>query len=298
MDLSARQYKDTSRIFTGFTPKFALNFKLTPKIALYTSFGLSFDSPAFNELDNNAATHNANVTINPDLEPQKSTNFEIGLKGDLPSIKNKFFRNTFIELTYFNSRIKDAIIPYSVESAVYFRNAGIVKRNGIEAGIKTDIFKGLNLSAAYTFSDYKYDEYVARSVDEFGNISDIRYDGKTEPSNPKNMFSADLTYKYNITKDYAVFIKGNITNVGEMFVDDANSDSLKTAGYSIFNGQVGFDLNISNKFKLFGYAGMNNISDEKYVSFININSDRREYYEAGARRNFFGGLTLAYMFKK
>jgi iron complex outermembrane receptor protein len=297
-DLSARQYKDTARTFTGFTPKFALNYKLTPKIAVYTSFGLSFDSPAFNELDNNAATHNPNVTINPDLEPQKSTNFEIGLKGDLPSIQNKFFKNTFIELTYFNSKIKDAIIPYSVESAVFFRNAGIVKRNGIEAGIKTDIFKGLNLSAAYTFSDYKYDEYIARSVDENGNISDIRYDGKIEPSNPKSMFSADLTYRYNITKDYAVFVKGNITNVGEMFVDDANSDSLKTAGYSLFNGQIGFDMNISNKFKLFGYGGINNISDEKYVSFININSDRREYYEAGAHRNFFGGLTLAYMFKK
>ena len=29
-----------------------LNYKVTPSIAVYTSFGFSFDSPAGNELDN------------------------------------------------------------------------------------------------------------------------------------------------------------------------------------------------------------------------------------------------------
>lgn len=35
-------FRDTSRVFAEFTPKAALNFKLTPHIALYTSFGLRF----------------------------------------------------------------------------------------------------------------------------------------------------------------------------------------------------------------------------------------------------------------
>jgi iron complex outermembrane receptor protein len=297
LDLSTRQYKDTTRIFEGFTPKFALNYKLTPNIALYGSFGLSFDSPAFNELDNNVSTHNPNVTINPDLEAQKSTNFEIGLKGNLPSLNKILFRNTFIELTYFNNKIKDAIIPFAVESEVFFRNAGVVKRQGIEAGVKTEIFNGLNLNAAYTFSDFKYDEYTARSIDEFGIISDIPYNGNYEPSIPKNLIAVDITYKYKFTEDYAAFIKGYVQHVGEMFVDDANRDSLKTESYNLLNGQIGFDLNLFKTIKLFAYGGVNNITDNKYVAFININSDRREYYEAGARRNFFGGLTLAYMFK-
>lgn len=297
-DLSKRELKDTSRLYSGFAPKFALNFKITPNIALFSSFGLGFDSPAFNEMDNNISTSNPNVTINPDLKPQKSTNIEIGIKGNLPSIRNKFFKNTFFELTYFNYKIKDAIIPFSVESAVFYRNAGIVKRNGLEIGFNTNVIKGLNLSAAYTYSDYKYDEYIARSIDEVGNITDIRYDGFLEPSVPKNLFSAELSYRYDITKDYAVFVKSNMQSVNEMFVDDANSDSLKTSSYMLINGQIGIDFNLARSIKLFAYGGVNNITNEKYVSFININSDRREFYEAGPRRNFFGGLTLAYMFKK
>lgn len=297
-DLSVRRYKDTSRVFSGFTPKVALNYKLTSNIAAYASFGLSFDSPAFNELDNNAATNDPNVTINPDLKAQKSTNIEIGIKGDVRSIKNKYFKNTFFEICYFNYKIKDAIIPYSVESEVFFRNAGVVKRNGFEAGVNTEIVKGLQLSGAYTFSDFKYDEYIARTVDENGVITDIRYDGNFEPSNPKHMISADLSYRYEFTKDYAVFVKGNLQSVSEMFVEDSNIDSLKTSSYSLINGQLGFDLNISKNLKLFAYGGVNNIGNKKYISFININSDRGEYYEAGARRNFFGGLTLAYIFNK
>lgn len=297
-DLSVQRYKDTTRIFSGFTPKFALNYKLTPLVAMYASFGLSFDSPAFNELDNNAATTNPNVTINPDLKAQKSTNIEIGIKGNLPPLNKKFFRSTFFEISYFNYKIKDAIIPYSVESSVFFRNAGIVKRNGVEVGLNSEILKGLQLGAAYTFSDYKYDEYIARTVDENGVISDIDYAGNNEPSNPKNMFSADLSYRYEFHKGYSFFVKGNVQTVGDMFVDDANFDSLKTSGYNLFNAQVGFDLNISKFIKLFAYGGVNNIANEKYVSFININSDRGEFYEAGPRRNFFGGLTLAYTFNK
>jgi hypothetical protein len=82
-----------------------------------------------------------------------------------------------------------------------------------------------------------------------------------------------------------------------MFVNDANIDSLKTEAYTLINGQLGFDINL-DKFRVVAYGGLNNIADLKYVAFININSDANEdYYESGPRMNFFGGLTLAYMFR-
>lgn len=36
--------------------------------------------------------------------------------------------------------------------------------------------------------------------------------------------------------------------------------------------------------------------DEVYVGFININSASLEFYEAGAPRNYFGGVNLGYTF--
>jgi outer membrane receptor protein involved in Fe transport len=81
-----------------------------------------------------------------------------------------------------------------------------------------------------------------------------------------------------------------------MFSDDANADSTKTAAYTLINAQAGVDLNINN-FRILAYGGLNNIADKKYVAFINTNSDRLEFFEQGAKRNFFGGLTLVYMFR-
>ncbi|MGB5896524.1 MAG: TonB-dependent receptor, partial [Ignavibacteriaceae bacterium] len=67
------------RTFDAFTPKIALNYKLTPHIAVYTSFGLSFDSPAKNELD----PFDPADLYNPELQPQESKNFELGIKGNI-----------------------------------------------------------------------------------------------------------------------------------------------------------------------------------------------------------------------
>lgn len=291
-------FQDTSRLFDEFTPKFALNLKLTPKIAVYGSFGYSFDSPAGNEMDNYPFSSDYGLhLLNPDLKPQKSINFEGGIKGDLPSLKGKYFKNTFIELTFYHYKLEDVIVPFTVDNDVFFRNAATSNRTGLEAGLTSEIIKGLSLKAAYTFQNFKYDKYDAVSIDAQGNLSHEYFDGSKEPSNPDNFFSGEIVYRYTLKNNYTFFIKGNYQYVGTMFVDDRNTDSLKTEAYSLLNGQIGAELTLGN-FKLLAYGGVNNITDEKYVAYININSDRMEFYESGPRRNFFGGLSLAYMFGK
>ncbi len=291
--------QDTSRLFDKFTPKFALNLKLTPTIAFYTSFGLGFDSPAFNEMDNHSLTSDSGThAINPDLKGQKSQNIEAGIKGNLPSLKGKYFTNTFVELTVFHNKIEDVIVPFTIDQNVYYRNAATSKRFGVEFGLSTDIikYKGnlVSLKGAYTFSDFKYDKYTAKTIEGI-TITEQNFDGNYEPSNPKNLFSGELMYRHTFEGKYAVFAKTQLQYVGEMFVNDRNDDSLKTEAYSLINAQVGVDLTFGN-LKLLAYAGVNNIADKKYVAFININADRSDFFESGPRRNFFGGLTLGYMF--
>jgi iron complex outermembrane recepter protein len=290
-------FQDTSRLFNAFTPKFALNLKITPTIAFYTSFGLGFDSPANNELDNHPFSSDGGLhTLNPDLQAQKSQNLEAGFKAGFKGYKKKYFLNTFAEMTFFYTKIKDAIVPFVVDNAVFYRNAAVVNRFGLEAGLNTEIIKGLKLKAAYTYSDFKYDEYKSFSIDEFGNESYKDYSGTYEPSNPKHMISADLSYQYTFQKYYTFFVKANEQYIDRMYVDDFNTDSLKTESYNLINAQIGVDITYKN-FRILAFGGMNNILDKKYVAFININSDRNEFYESGPRRNFFGGLTLGYIFK-
>lgn len=291
-------FRDTSRLFDKFTPKAALNFKLNSKIALYGSFGLGFDSPANNELDNYPFSSDGNLKlINPDLHAQNSKNIELGFKGDLPNPGSKIFRNTFFDMTFFNTRIDDAIIPFTVDGTAYYRNAATVNRTGFEIGVNSEITKGLNLKSAYTYSNFKYDTYSARSIDATGQITDQNYSGNKEPANPDNIISAELSYEHTFAKKYTAFIKGNLLSVGSMFVNDENVDSLKTEAYILIGTQIGISCDF-NYFRLLAFAGLNNIMDKKYVSFVQINSDRQEFYEAGPRRNFFSGINFSFMFNK
>ncbi|MDZ4713570.1 MAG: TonB-dependent receptor [bacterium] len=291
-------FRDTSRLFSNFTPKFALNYKLNSRMSIYGSFGFGFDVPANNELDNYPFSSDGGLKlINPDLNPQKTTNYELGYKGEIPNRGSKAFRNTFMELTMYATKIEDGIIPFTVDGNVYFRNAAVINRKGIEFGLKTEVLKGFNFAGAYTYSDFKYDQYSARDISATGQITDADYSGNTEPANPDQYVTGELQYTYDLRGDKNIFIKTNGLYVGQMFVNDKNVDSLKTQSYYIQGVQIGTDLTFG-KFRLLAYAGLNNIFDKKYVAFVQINSDRQEFYESGPRRNFFSGVNISYLFNR
>ena len=282
------------RRFEAFTPKAALNFKLTQSVAIYTSYGLSFDSPAGNEMDNYpTSSDNGAAQLNPDLSAQKSKNFEIGIKGSLRSFDEQLFNNISFEATFFNILIEDEIIPFEVYGDVFFRNAAKTVRNGIEVGGSVDILQGLNLQASYTYSDFAYDEYIALTIDENLDTTSQNFAGNYAPSVPQHQLFFAAAYNQEFIHGITGFIRGSVRYVSGMYVDDANSD--KTNDYTTFNTGIGLDM-VFGKFNLLLSGGVNNISDLVYVGFININSSNGRFYEAGEPRNFYGGINLGYAF--
>lgn len=283
--------------YEAFTPKAALNYKLTPSMAIYSSYGRSFDSPAGNELDNYPTSSNPNVLLNPDLQAQKSRNFEFGIKGAIFQRGARFFNNANFEATFFNSKIDDEIVPFEVYGDVYFRNSARTNRTGLEIGGNLEIVKDIRFETAYTFSDFKYDQYTARSteVDSLGDIVNIDrdYSGNAVPSVPRHNLFLSLAYEPRLSANLTGFVKGSYRYVSGMFTDDYNSE--KSDSYDIYGATLGVDLHF-NRFNLLISGGVDNMFDEVYVGFININSASLEFYEAGAPRNYFGGVNLGYTF--
>ena len=78
-----------------------------------------------------------------------------------------------------------------------------------------------------------------------------------------------------------------------MFVNDANS--TETDGYQLLNSTLGLEAFFGN-FSLLLSGGVNNLLDQKYVGFININSSNGRFYEAGEPQTFFASLKLNYVF--
>jgi len=290
------QFQNDVRRFEDFTPKAALNYKITPYMALYTSFGLSFDSPAGNELDNFPTSSSPGTLLNPDLQPQESKNFEIGIKGNILS-ESLFLRSVVFELTFFNSIIDNEIVPFEVFGDVFFRNAAQTNRLGFEIGFDAAIVYGINLKTAYTYSSFEYDNYLLESVemDPSGNIfSNFRdFTGNIVPSVPEQNFNASLSYTVQIFNYVAWFSKIGGIYVSEMYVDDANS--AMTESYSLLNLTLGIDV-VINRFNFLLSGGFNNLTDEKFVSFININSTSGRFYEGGEPQSYFLSLNLGYNF--
>jgi len=287
-------FLDTTKVYQQFTPKIALNYKLTPSVAIYTSFGTGFDTPALSELANYPFSSNEGRTaLNPDLTAQKSLNFEIGIKGGLQRDHAELFKKTFFTATLYHSRVNEEIVPFSVSDRVYFRNAAKTNRTGIEIGIKNELIDALEVVSNYNYAFFRYTDYVARVYDNNGNFTDENYDGNILPSFPRHIVNLIVSYKWRIKKGLTILLQGDGDYIGKMYVNDKNSE--ETADYAYFNSLVGLTAEF-DKFNFLLSVGLNNIFDKKYVGFVNINDNNGRYYELGQPRNFFSGLNIEYKF--
>ena len=285
--------RSDEKTFNALSPKLAFNYKLSKWMAIYTSYSVSYDSPAKNELESLDPT----FLYNPDLEAQQTRSFELGIKGNLLNNENKVLNHILFEATLFNLNIDNDIVPYEVYNEVFFRNAAKTNRKGIEIGTSLEFFKSLSFTLAYTFSDFTYLDYKTNSieVDSSGNIVDIVKDfsGNIMPSVPKNNLYLSLSYSHKLANRINGFAKLSYLGISGLWVDDANSD--KTDSYSLLNSVIGVDMKFGN-LNILVSGGANNMLDVVYVGFTNTNSADRRYYEAGAPRNYFCSVNLGYRF--
>jgi len=282
-----------NRTFNAFVPKLAFNYKLSQWISVYTSYSLSFDSPAKNELESFDPT----FLYNPDLKAQETKSFEIGIKGNLINRKTDFFNRMLFEVTFFNLNIENEVVPFEVYSEVYFRNAASTSRRGLELGSRLEIYKDLQFTFSYTFSDFNYIDYsaIAIQIDSTGNIIETEEDfsGNIVPSVPKNNLFISLSYSHPVSNKIIGFAKLSYQGISGLWVDDANTD--KTNAYQLLNSVLGVDMKFG-KFNIQISGGLNNIMDEVYVGFTNTNSADRRFYEAGEPRSYFASVNLGYRF--
>jgi len=281
------------RWFHAFTPKLALNYKILPLVAVYGSFGYSFDSPANNELD----SPDPAFLFNQDLKPQESQNFEAGIKGKLYHRNTKWFKRVLFEATGFYIIVDNEIVPFEVLGDVFFRNAAKTHRLGTELGGLVEIRENLNFEASYTWSHFRYKSYDARTIeiDSLGNLieTDRDFAGNIVPSVPAHNLYVALSYAYPVGRHFNLFAKVSYQGISGLWVDDANTD--ETAPYNLLNSVLGVDMRFG-KFSLLLSGGVNNIFDAVYVGFTNTNSSDKRFYEAGAPRDYFVSLNLGYTF--
>lgn len=279
---------DTNRAFQNFAPRAGLTIKISPVVAVYTSYGLSYEYPALAEMGNTPLSSNIKYSINPDLVPQSSKNFELGIKGNHVDLDASFMRKVFFDITFFDYMINDEIVPFIINQKAYFRNAAKTHRVGLEAGIKTHPFKETEMTVNYTYTRFKYEEYKTQVFTPSGTV-DEDYSGNVVPSVPQHIFNFIFAYEFEITEDISGLALWDCDYISEMYVNDANAE--KSPPYFYGNFMVGTTVTLGN-FSAVLYGGMNNIFDRRYSGFININDFAGRYYETGEPRTGYAGIKL------
>ena len=283
-------FTDSSKVFQKFSPKAGLNYKLKPWVALYSSYGLSYEFPALSELANTPFSSNISYTINPDLKPQKSYNFELGVKGNFINRDSEFMRKVFFDITYFNYHIQDEIIPFVINQQAYYRNAAKTNRQGLEIGMKSEPFEGVEWTVNYVFMDFKYDDYVATVYGPSGTLVE-NYTGNTVPSIPSHILNFILNFELELSETLSGLLQWDCDYIDRMYVNDSNSETAPAYFYG--NVMAGLNFKIFNTNAIF-YTAVNNIFDRRYAGFININDFEGRYFETGEPRRFSIGLRLGH----
>lgn len=252
---------------SNFSPKIAFVYSDNNQ-TLFSNIASNFETPTLNEFSNNP---NLSGGFNQQLNPQFSRQIEFGVR--------TFKKNFLYNFSLFFIDIQNEFVPYEIDGLsgkTFYRNSGSSQRNGLELSCTFKFWKSLKFYNAYTFSDFKYKEFI---------IDDKNFRGNYTPGIPKHFLYSEIsTENENKTNVKIIFRFSD-----KIYVNDSNanlSDSFQILDLRFFK-----ELNINaNKINLF--FGINNLLNEKYFSNIRINAWGGRFFETAPLRNYYIGTEI------
>lgn len=258
--------------FDLWSPKGGLLYELTPTSQIFANVSRSAEIPSFGE----------NTGFGPSnfiAKAQRATTYEVGTRGRTDDFH--------WDLALYRSNIDNELMcvaPFPVANFCIVANADQTIHQGVEAGFGAALAKGLFendgrkdelwLNAAYTFSDFRFD-------------NDALFANNELPGAPRHFLRAELLYKH----PSGVFFGPNVEWVPQAyFVDSANT--LDTEAYAIWGMKVGYDDGQTWS----AYIEGRNLSDEKYIASSGITNvadpAATTQFEPGTGRAFYAGVQV------
>ena len=246
-----------------WSPRVGMTYNLSKGSRIKVNYGKAFRAPTIFELYSQMihspiARMRVIVEGNPDLEPEKSTNFDISLEGEKGKATGK--------LTYFHNKISNLIDSQAefrgfMNGAMTFiyryRNVDKATFDGLEAETKYRFDKHWSARANYTYLDARDDNTGSRLTGRALNTGTVELswtDAKKDP------WTATL---YN-----------------QWYQNYLTSANNKSYSYSLTNFVVTKDIG-----KMSLYAGVDNLFNKKFDSTDSIWIDGR-VWRAGMEWKF------------
>lgn len=260
------------RTFREWSGSAGLSYRYLPTHQVYVTTGTAFETPTFSEFANPAGVGG----FNPGVEPQKSWNREIGLRGN-------FDNGVDYDLALFSIRTRNELVPYQIEGdpneRTYYRNAGDSSRNGIELALGWQMTPSWRLDSALTLARYEFDEY---------DTQDGNYGGNRIPGLPEQTWVNRLTWQ-GFDERFATL---ETQYIGDMVADDANDVAIDD--YWLVHLRAGDGWHLGGDTLLKGYVGVRNLFDREHFANVRLNGSYGRYYEPAPGRTVYAGMEVAF----
>lgn len=228
---------------------------------LYANATTAFESPTFVEL----ADPDGGGGMNPDLEPQRAVNREVGARGPLGDAARW-------ELALYSVRVRNELIPFERAGRDFYENAGSTRREGVEAGLDWAPAAGWSLRAALTAADYRFVDFEDREGNDYGGNELpglARWRGELVARRDLGPGGLALAARYQ----------------GRRFADNANEVRVgprTVADLRAHWRRGGWRL----------FAAVENVADVDYPANIRVNNDAGYYFEPAPGRALRVGLAI------
>ncbi|PNV82176.1 MAG: TonB-dependent receptor [Sulfurimonas sp.] len=275
-DLIKLDYKDyqnnnIKNDFKVYSYRLGMNYKINDDLNIYANYSTGFRAPTVNQLYAGDTSAWGSTQNNPDLDPEKSFNYEIGLRAKAKGIT--------YEAAIFQIDREDFIMKTSgnygdTDTTDMWDNVGGAKHRGLELSVIGNVIDKLSFNAAYTYLDAYYTKYDNFGIDLDGSYrsSIVTFFDATNnqiPRTPKHQLNLILDYMpINELK-----LTSEVNAKSEYYADDLNQ--IKIPGHATLNLLASYTNKIGDyQYNLF--ARVDNVFDKFYYNTARSSGDRNE----------------------
>lgn len=269
--LFPRNENGKTRFKNQWLPNFGLSYLFAKGFSVRVKIGKGNSAPTNEEI------RASDQQFNTSLRPEYGWNKEIG-------IRKQFGNSLFIEGSYFDFRMKDAIVRRQNEAGQeFFVNSGATVQKGLEVllesksfNLKNDIFNYFKFRFSGSFYQFTFEDYRQNDNDFSEN------DLTGVPRTTVNSLINFILFK-KLSVDYSHFYTSKIP------LNDANSVWSEPSVVGNIQFRFPFEL---DRTRLNIFLQIQNLYNEDYVSGFDINAFGNRYYNPAAKRNFVFGVKV------
>ncbi|MCK9473463.1 TonB-dependent receptor [Sulfurimonas sp.] len=267
-DYKSSNFKEDFNIYSY---RLGTNYKINESFDVYANYSTGFRAPTVTQLYAGSTSAWGSTANNPDLDPEKSYNYEIGVRAKAKGIT--------YEAAIFQIDREDFIMKTSgnygdTDTTDMWDNVGGARHRGLELSAIGNVVEELSFNIAYTYLDAYYTKYDNFGIDLDGNsrTSIVTFFDATNnqiPRTPKHQLN--LILDYIPMKELKLTTEINAKS--NYYADDLNE--IKIPGHATLNLLASYTNKIGNyQYNLF--ARVDNLFDKFYYNTARASGDRNE----------------------